>query len=164
MNGKSVTEDKIFNNNPIYMKSLLGKSVQIILVDDEVIKGIVYVVDPVFKNVVIQERDHLITRIILYHAIKSVTVISDERIENIENIENVQTKSLNNVELNNRKTILKERFQNMCLHVEESGECLKIDDNLIIVPPYGPENCICNNTLILERIQNIINIPFDTNS
>lgn len=45
----------------------------------------------------------------------------------------------------------------MMIDVKESGDYLKIDDYLVIIPPYRADNCICNNTIILERIQKILN-------
>lgn len=156
--GIGETKDVIFNNDPLYMLSLIGKNVQVQLVDNVTYTGIVYVIDPVYKNLIIHERSsesYLVTRIILYQAIKLLTVLSDERIESYVNgTELLQVAE--NVDVNHKKTLLKNWFQHMCLHVEESGDFLKIDDNVVIVPPYGPENCICNNTLILERIKNMI--------
>lgn len=161
----ALSKDVIFNNNPIYMMSLIGKTVEIKLDNNERYTGIVYVVDPIFKTVVIHERPrsdkHYVTRIVLHHAIKSLVVLSDEKVESYLS-ETQPTNGDNGPEvLNGKRELIKKRFQNMCLNVEESGDCLKIDDNIVILPPYGPENCICSNTLILERIQNILNTPFN---
>lgn len=171
MNVDSNTDEKsdFFNNDVLYMYSLIGKTVQITLLNNEILQGIVYVIDPIYKNIVIHERSfpdlQFVTKIVLYHAIKSMTVLPVGRIEQyITKNEHIKT-NINSDTLKHRKKVLKECFQNMYLHVEESGDCLKIDDNLVILPPYGPENCICNNTLILERIQNImISMPFIVNS
>lgn len=166
MNGESETDEKddIFNNDALYMLSLIGKHVQITTKDNKLLNGIVYVVDPVFKHLVIHQKNSdldFVTKIVLNHAIKSLTILPDEKIESYITSSEHQKTNLSSDITEQRKKGLKEYFQNMCLNVEESGDCLKIDDNLVIVPPYGPENCICNNTLVLERIQNIIiSMPF----
>lgn len=169
MNEESETNDKdlIFNNDPLYMLSLIGKNIKVELVDKQVYIGRVYVVDPVFKNVIIHEKIssevHFLTRMILHHAIKSLTVLPEARLDSY--VTDKSQKEENNTDVMSQKLLLKEWLKHMCLQVEESGDCLKIDDNLVIVPPYGPENCICNNTLILERIQNIIlSMPCTLNS
>lgn len=170
MNGEDITDEKndVFSNDALYMLSLIGKHVQITLVDNEVLNGIVYVIDPVFKHLVLHERAsdlHFITKIVLYHSVKSLTILPDEKIESYIAGNEQKNTNINPDIMEHRKKQLKQYFQNMCLDVEESGDCLKIDDNLVIVPPYGPENCISNNTLVLERIQNmIISMPFIVSS
>lgn len=161
----TVKKDVIFNNDPLYMMSLIGKTVEVTLVDNETYTGVIYVIDPIFKTLVIHEKlssgSNLITRMVLHHSIKSLVVLNIDRLETYINESSLTSDS--NLDIKQRKRMLKERFQNMCLNVDDSGDCLKIDDNIVILPPYEPENCICNSTIILERIQNILNIPFDSN-
>ncbi|XP_028133884.2 gem-associated protein 6 [Diabrotica virgifera virgifera] len=145
--------DKIFNNDPIYMKSLLGKQVKIKTVDSRTHSGIVYVIDPVFKTVVLHtnwksNKDHD-TLMIMHHAIESL----EELPEPVNESYLEETSEHNSKE---RKYAVKKWLKKMMINVKESGDYLKVDDHLVIVPPYGPENCICNNTIVLEKVQNIL--------
>ncbi|XP_056634061.1 gem-associated protein 6-like [Diorhabda carinulata] len=148
-------EDSIFNNDSIFMRSLLGKKVQINTVNEKSYIGVVYVIDPIFKTVVLhtdwKSANEHETVIILHHAIKSLEKLSDEVEESylLEPIISVPQSV-------NKKTVVKKWLKKMMIDVKESGDYLKIDDHLLIVPPYGPENCICNNTIILEKIQKIL--------
>ncbi|KAJ8975564.1 hypothetical protein NQ317_000248 [Molorchus minor] len=149
--------DKIFNNDPIYMRSLVGKKVELDTTENVTYSGIVYVIDPIYKTIVLHtnwrsEYCHG-TVFILFHAIKSLKVL--KLLERVEEI------PLANKE---KKTSLKKWLKHMYIEVTESGDYLKIDDHLLIVPPYGPDNCISNNTIILDRVQKIINLmPPDFN-
>lgn len=153
-----VQEDPIFQNNPIYMKSLIGKSVEIKTVDNKAHSGLVYVIDPIFKTVVLHTNwksdDDYETVIILKHAIVTLEVLSEEKNENY-----LGELSIPQLECTkpNRKSIVKKWIKSMMIDVKESGDYLKIDDYLVIIPPYRADNCICNNTIILERIQKILN-------
>nr|CAH7759822.1 unnamed protein product [Callosobruchus chinensis] len=148
--------DPLFNSDPIYMKSLIGKEIEVRTVSKKVYKGLVYVIDPIFKTVVlhcnrISENEHE-TVLILYHAIESLSLISDEVDQRYLQTP-VETISSNIT----RKESLKKWLQHMQINVEESGDILRIDDHLIILPPYKLENCVSNNTIILERVRNILN-------
>lgn len=50
-----------------------------------------------------------------------------------------------------KKLLIENRFP-----VEEIDDVLLIQDVFSIGPPYNLGNCICNNSIILTRIQNII--------
>lgn len=47
--------------------------------------------------------------------------------------------------------LLKNRFP-----ITEEKGVLSIEDTVRIEPPYGPENCICLNSIILNRIQTLL--------
>nr|CAI5842261.1 unnamed protein product [Callosobruchus analis] len=150
------SDDPLFNSDPIYMKSLIGKEIEVRTVNKKVYKGLVYVIDPIFKSVVlhcnrISETEYE-TVLILYHAIEGLFLISDEVDQKyLQTSEEVVCSNIT------RKESLKKWLQHMQINVEESGDILKIDDHLIILPPYKLENCVSNNTIILERVRNIVN-------
>ncbi|ENN81561.1 gem-associated protein 6 [Dendroctonus ponderosae] len=152
-------EDKIFNNNPLYMKSLIGQTVEITTTDSQSIKGVVYVIDPIYKTIVLHTRESSPkkhdTVFILYHAIKSLELQAGERDKTY--LER-QAPIDENVNSSAEKRRLKKWLQQMYINVEEAGEYLKIDDHLLILPPYGLNNCICSNVIVLEKIRNIINL------
>lgn len=49
------------------------------------------------------------------------------------------------------KLLLENRFP-----ITEKKGVLSIEDTVRIEPPYRPENCICLNSIILNRIQSIL--------
>ncbi|CAG9771351.1 unnamed protein product [Ceutorhynchus assimilis] len=152
-------EDNIFKNDPLYMKNLIGKSVKITTTEETSFEGIVYVIDPIYKTIVLHTKEtgpnkHN-TVFILHHAIKSLEILSEE-VKNGYLEEKMDTHSSS--DMVQEKLRLKKWLQNMRINVDEIGDYLKIDDHLIIMPPYGLDNCICNNTIVLEKIRNIIGL------
>lgn len=152
-------EDKIFKNDPLYMKNLIGQTVEISTTHSQSIKGVVYVIDPIYKTIVLHTKESSPkkhdTVFILYHAIKSLVLLAGgcdetylERQAPIE--ENVNSSA--------EKRRLKKWLQQMYINVEEAGEYLKIDDHLLILPPYGLSNCVSSNIIVLEKMRNIISL------
>lgn len=146
------------------MKSLIGKSVKIETVENTEYSGKVYVIDPVYKTIVLHcakpntnGEEKIETVYILFHALKRLEILSDAIDDNYLKTNNipVQTSGLSNEQL---RIKLKRWLKHMFINVDECGDYLKIDNHLLIVPPYGLDNCICNNTIILERIRNIIGL------
>ncbi|CAG9814440.1 unnamed protein product [Phaedon cochleariae] len=150
------SDDKIFKNDPIYMKSLVGREVEIETVDKKIHRGTVYVIDPIFKTVVLhtnfRSEEEFQTVFILRHAIESLKTTSEVVKESYLK-EPAEKQVASHI---NQKKLVTKWLKHMQIDVQESGDYLKIDDHLVIVPPYGPENCICNNTLILEQIQKLL--------
>lgn len=55
-----------------------------------------------------------------------------------------------------RKGIVLQLLLDNRFPVKEENDILMIEDTLSIEPPYYPENCICTNSIILTKIQNIL--------
>ncbi|CAH0557515.1 unnamed protein product [Brassicogethes aeneus] len=150
-------EDSIFNNDPIYMKSLIGKKIKIKTVEETYQEGIVYVIDPIFKTVVLfcklvngNGREY---SLFPHHAIESLEILSND--VNLSGFPTNEESLENCVE---KKEKLKRWLRHMFINFAESGDNIKIDDHLVIVPPYGIDNCICNNMIVLDKIQKIISL------
>lgn len=143
------------------MKSLIGKTLKIVTVENVEYFGKVYVIDPIYKTVVLhcnkEATNSIQTVFVLFQAIKSVNIVSDQVDEKYLETGNIQIQSTP-IPSEELRLKLKRWLKHMFINVEECGDYLKIDDHLVIVPPYGPDNCICNNTIILERIRNIIEL------
>ncbi|XP_066138190.1 gem-associated protein 6-like [Euwallacea fornicatus] len=150
-------EDKIFRNDPTYMKSLIGKTVHVRTIKNEVYTGVVYVIDPIYKTLVLHTKetspDKHDTVLILYVAIQSLEVLSQPIKESYLTKERPRVIT---DETTREKQRLKKWLQKMYINTDEIGDYLKIDDNLLIMPPYGLDNCICSNTIVLEKIKNIM--------
>ncbi|CAH2004340.1 unnamed protein product [Acanthoscelides obtectus] len=147
--------DPHFKEDPLYMKSLIGKEIEVKTVNKKAYKGFVYVIDPIFKTVVLhcnrKSESEYDTVIIMHHAIETLCVLSDE----VNQWYLQTTKETVNSNIT-RKDSVKKWLQHMQINVAESGDILKVDDHLIILPPYELENCVSNNTIILERVRNIL--------
>ncbi|XP_044266854.1 uncharacterized protein LOC123012785 [Tribolium madens] len=148
-------EDPIFNNDVLCMKSLIGKSVNIETIDKCIHEGIVYVVDPVYKTVVLLDESTKSLEFVLFHAIKSFNVTSDEQNDKLLQ---TPTKLLNSEESVRKKMKLMKWLKLLMINVTEDGELLRVDEHLSIGPPYGINDCMCDNTIVLERIRKIIGL------
>lgn len=60
-------------------------------------------------------------------------------------------------ELLRRKNVVTKLLIEKHFPITEEKGVLCIEDTVRIEPPYGPENCICLNSIILNRIQTILN-------
>ncbi|XP_023023182.1 uncharacterized protein [Leptinotarsa decemlineata] len=148
--------DNVFHNDSVYMKSLVGKEVELKTIDGKTLLGIIYVIDPIFKTVVLHtnfrnEKDFQ-TIFVFHHAIEFLKIVSDE----VEDSYVKEDNKNRGTDQSTRKRMVKKWLKQMLIDVNESGDYLKIEDHLVIVPPYEPANCICNNTMILERTQKVL--------
>lgn len=92
-------------------------------------------------------------KIIFNHAIKNIEVISET-----EKIlpELFLPAKLSQAMVTKRKSIVMQLLLDNRFPVKEENDVLLIEDTISIEPPYYPENCICTNSIILTRIQNIL--------
>ncbi|XP_066603773.1 gem-associated protein 6-like [Prorops nasuta] len=148
---------RIYKNDPILFKSYVNKKVDISTDDSQIHTGIVYTVDPVSESIVLiqcegLEKERL--RVILGHTIKNIKVFTEEQI-----IPELFSSALENIPrsvLIERKNKLKTILINNRFPVTERNDTLYIQDIVSIEPPYKFENCICTNSIVLNRIQKIL--------
>ncbi|KAJ3654798.1 hypothetical protein Zmor_013961 [Zophobas morio] len=147
--------ETILNGDILYLKNLIGRTVSVETVDNQTHIGTVYVVDPVYKTVVLINTTTNRLELILSHAMKSFNVFPDTRNEDFlrDNVNNV-----NPEDFVQKKLKLTKWLKHMFLDVKEDGDTLRVEDHLIIGPPYGKSECMCDNTIVLERIRNIIDL------
>jgi len=115
-------------------------------------------------------NDILFCSVVLLQSGKSaqykLQIISGHAIENIEVISEAKTAvpelflSLNRkfslTTIAKRKCIVMQLLLENRFPIREEGDILMIENIMSIEPPYYPENCICTNSIILGRIQNIL--------
>ncbi|XP_025075654.1 gem-associated protein 6-like [Pogonomyrmex barbatus] len=63
---------------------------------------------------------------------------------------------LSRMALTERKNIVMQLLLDNRFPVREENDNLLIEDNIWIQPPYYPENCVCTNSIILSKVQNIL--------
>lgn len=100
---------------------------------------------------VTKKKKGLSIELIFKHAISKLISVGElnpiklweEGVKNTENISIIRER-------------LKEWLAKNLVPFEESGECLKLAGQLTINPPYGIENCISSNEMVLYKIQKLI--------
>ncbi|CAH1369207.1 unnamed protein product [Tenebrio molitor] len=148
-------EDKFFNNDVLYMKNLIGKSVLVETIDNRNHAGCVYVIDPVYKTIVLINKATNCLEFLLHHAVKSFTILSDAKNEDF--LREVK-KTISIEDSTQKKLKLIKWLKHMFINVKEDGNLLRVEDHLVIDAPYGKDECMCDNMIVLERIRNIIDL------
>ena len=91
--------------------------------------------------------------IVLGHTIKKIEILSEPETVIPELF--VAEKVAENVALQRKERIKKVLMENR-FPVTETDDVIHIKDTVRIEPPYGIENCISTNSIILSRIQTIL--------
>ncbi|CAK9811532.1 Gem-associated protein 6 [Anthophora quadrimaculata] len=147
---------KIYKNDPLLFKSYIGMEVNILIEDDTTISGIVYTVDPVSESVVLLQNDQQNRlKIVFGHAIKNVKICSDKSVKLPELFTNTPTNILPSIVQERKSAVIRLLKENR-FSVKEENDILTIENVLSIKSPYEPADCICANSIILGRIQNLL--------
>lgn len=133
--------------------------------------GIVYTVDPVSQTYVLANFEEERTKLdlVMGHAITSVCVLSDNMESRKQLLDGLFRPAVENHlsedDIKKRQSVVKAWLLKNRLPVDVGGvhgELLSVADALVIQPPYGPENCVSTNEIILGKIQGLIkNMPPD---
>lgn len=94
-------------------------------------------------------------KIVFGHAVKSIEICSDKPCELSELFTNTPTNILQST-LEGRKNAVIKLLKENRFSVKEDNSILTIENVLSIKPPYEPADCICDNSIILGRIQNLL--------
>ncbi|KAG6801340.1 gem-associated protein 6-like [Apis mellifera caucasica] len=130
--------------------------VNILTEDNTMISGVVYTVDPVSESVVLLQgcqQNNL--KIIFGHAIKNINICSNQSYELPELFTNAPVNILQTT-LEERKNAVIKLLRENRFPVKEQNDILTIENILSIKPPYEPSDCICDNSIILRRIQSFL--------
>lgn len=161
----------IFINDPEDWMKFVYKKVQLLTKDGQIHEGLVYTIDPVSESVVLANFDESKTslEIVLGHAVSSAVTISEDVDEYKERLDSLchtrQQRELSVEEVKQQQTRVRLWLLKNRLPITTSGpngEFLNFADALVIKPPYGPEDCVSTNEIILGKIQGLIkNMPND---
>ncbi|XP_060600515.1 gem-associated protein 6-like [Ruditapes philippinarum] len=158
----------IFTKDPEEWMQYVYKKVSILLDDGAECCGYVYTIDPVSETFVLVNfsNDKTSLQLVLKHAVTSITVLSEDvelykqKLDNLFRFKSQE--SLSEEDLKRRQNIVKSWLLKNRLPVEINGELLNVAEALVIQPPYGSENCVSTNEIILGKIQGLIkNMPAD---
>lgn len=174
-----VKQHPIFSVNPSDLISYVYKYVNISTNNGQSYSGYVYTIDPVSQNCVLislsedNEFSDEQMKIISGHNISSILVLDegtqfykdklDSLFRNSEVSTNILEDDLHKKLLKIKSWLIKNRIP-VALS-EFDSRILTISEALYIEPPYGLENCISTNEVVLARIQSLLkNMPNDFHS
>ncbi|XP_022087607.1 gem-associated protein 6-like [Acanthaster planci] len=146
---------------------LVSKRVEVISTDSKSHTGWIFTVDPVSRSIVLADfpdNQRAMTEVIMGHAIHTVTLVGDPTPQCLDRLNGLlqsggQSDNLSAEEIAQRKTDLKQWLEKHHIPVALSGEnsdLLSIAGALYIEPPYGVQNCVSANEIILARVQALI--------
>lgn len=154
--------------------SYVHKLVRVETTEGDVLAGYVKTVDPISESVVLvlfEDGKPKVLHVIMGHAVKSVTVVTDASPADKEHIEKLfmpTQKELSTEELRQRKEKVRSW---MCVNRIPISEATKEPGTLVIagsvrlLPPYGPDDLQCTNSLVLGKIRGIMSLmPADVES
>lgn len=173
---KDMDQHPIFSKDPGQWMALIHKEVLVTAETGRQHQGWVYTIDPVTESIALAQFDGPTKNlqnieIVLGHAVKEMRVVNENTEEFRDALTNLcksvsdMPETLSKETLKRRQLSLKSWLEKNRLPVRVSGELdetLTIADVLVVQPPFGPENCICTNEIVLGRIQGLIkNMPAD---
>ncbi|XP_076879595.1 gem-associated protein 6 [Brachyhypopomus gauderio] len=141
----------------------VNQEVKITARDKQQHEGWVFTVDPVSASVVLvtfPEAGGACVTVVLGHAVKEVQVIrggDDEiarRLTSLFMPSGCQT--FTSQKLKERKDNLRAWLEKNLVPVTDDGEVLRVANVLTISAPYGVEQCISSNEIILARVQSLV--------
>uniref|UniRef100_A0A1B6MFX3 AD domain-containing protein n=1 Tax=Graphocephala atropunctata TaxID=36148 RepID=A0A1B6MFX3_9HEMI len=152
---------KVFTNDPIHFKSLVNAVVEVETVNDsEVHKGILFTIDPVSETVILLNpvENNLKMEVILGFNVKNIKSVQTTGVPGIPDnlFKEDWAKYISEEEVEQKRLKLKEWLVKNTIPITESGKVLKLADMLSIEPPYGPQQCMSSNEIVLNKIQNLI--------
>lgn len=94
--------------------------------------------------------------IIMGHAVKSLVISSADVCIDPKEVFSPVSVNISKEEVAQRKEKLRNWLCKNRIPVEEDGELLRLRDALQIHPPYGKDQCLSGNEIILGRVQDLI--------
>ncbi|XP_052815931.1 gem-associated protein 6-like [Mya arenaria] len=161
----------IFTKDPEEWMQFVYKKVSLVTDDGVEHVGLVYTVDPVSETFVLVNFDgeDVKVNIVVGHCVKAVSVLIEDSEMYKQRLDRlfrpIAASKMTEEEIRNQQTVVRMWLLKNRLPVEVSGpqgENLSVAEALVIQPPYGPDNCVSNNEIILGKIQGLIkNMPSD---
>lgn len=150
----------VFINNPVELKSFVNKYVEVETIKGRKYCGTVYTIDPVSESIVLINKANgkwSVDVVMGVHKCKISKCFDDVQSEPIpENIFTNFQEQPSEKDITKRQKRLKEWLHKNRVPVIEEGVNLKLGDNLVIIPPYGKNQCLCSNEIVLDKIQKLI--------
>lgn len=153
--------EDIFQNNSTHLLNLVDKFVRVTTIHNECREGTVYTIDPISESIVlVNDCDGRTSLdVVMRHIVKSVELNENGRISKYELLQKLfsaPSQDISEEEVSVQKKKVMQWLEKNRVPFVEIGEVLKIHDSLEIHPPYGIEQCVCSNTVILSRIKALL--------
>ncbi|XP_064133252.1 gem-associated protein 6 isoform X2 [Loxodonta africana] len=160
------TMNEWMKKTPLEWQDYVYKEVKVTASEKKEYKGWVLTTDPVSANIVLVnflEDGGMSVTGVMGHAVQTVETVSDGDRSVREKLTHLfmsgDCQAYNPEDLEERKNSLKKWLEKNHIPVTEQGESQRticVAQVLTIEPPYGPENCISSNEIILSRVQDLI--------
>ncbi|XP_046388622.1 gem-associated protein 6-like isoform X2 [Ischnura elegans] len=149
------TDSTLLKKDPVHLRKLVDCVVKVTSVDGKQSLGLVYTIDPVSNSVVLLKTDGS-AEVIVGHSVKHIepsyceitiphlNILSQEKEEVDGKVCEASRVKLKNWLLENR------------IPIEEEGDVLVVNNILKIYPPYGCDQCVCTNTVMLDKVHRLI--------
>ncbi|KAI4902226.1 hypothetical protein NFI96_025314 [Prochilodus magdalenae] len=151
------------NMMPQQWRKYINHEVKVAAHDKQQYEGWVFTVDPVSASVVLvafQENGGARVKVVLGHAVREVHVLREGDEEMEKKLKSffmpASSQAFSAKELKERKENLRTWLEKNLIPVTEEGDVLRVANVLTISAPYGTEQCISNNEIILARVQNLV--------
>lgn len=105
---------------------------------------------------VTQKNGNTCMDIVMGHAVKSLVISSADVCIGPEEVFSPVSVNISKEEVAERKEKIKKWLCKNRIPIEEDGELLRLRDALQIHPPYGKDQCLSGNEIILGRVQDLI--------
>ncbi|KAM9187651.1 gem-associated protein 6 [Dugong dugon] len=152
--------------SPLEWQDYIYKEVKVTASQKKEYKGWVLTTDPVSANIVLVnflEDGSMSVTGVMGHAVQTVETVNDGdhrvREKLIHLFMSGDCQAYSPEDLEKRKNSLKTWLEKNHIPITEQGESQRticVARVLTIEPPYGPENCISSNEIILSRVQDLI--------
>lgn len=162
------------NDDPLLLMSYVHKLVRVETTEGNVLAGYVKTVDPISESIVLvlfEDEKPKVLHVVMGHAVKSVTVVTDASPAEKEQLEKLfmpTQHTLSAEELRQRKEKVRSWMCVNRIPVTESSQepgTLVIAGSVRLLPPYGPDDFQCTNSLVLGKIRGIVSLmPADVES
>lgn len=141
-------------DSPESMRGAVGKEVIITTLNGITHRGFLYTIDPMTKTVVLTDDAGDKLNLILHHAIKNLEC-GQRSVERFILACPSKEVLLSSGSEEKKQKLMKLLKDNL-IEVVEDGPLLRISDYVSIAPPYDVGHIYCTNTIVLERLSNII--------
>lgn len=160
MNQIKFSSERLFNESCILINSLMEREWAVETSDGLTEACYPIAFDPESKIFVAGNGNNKQLTVTFYFPahIKSVTVgktIADENI--LAEIRKLKTSTKVRSDFSQRKKMVTEWFRKHLIDVVDKDDCIEVAKQVRIEEPYDVENCISDNTIVLDRIQKMLN-------
>ncbi|KAH8556137.1 hypothetical protein BGW37DRAFT_471244 [Umbelopsis sp. PMI_123] len=155
---------RLHDMTPEEVVAARGHLVTITLTMNDTQSGYLYVIDPICGTVILKHETEDKAIVLLRHQIRSIQVDTDNRLTQSQ-LDELLASAVEAEDLKYDSAVMRQRKQQAIKLLESSrvpikystdDEVIYILDSARLMSPYVPTSIYCDNSIISERISNII--------